>query len=772
MAVNGDARAQAGMGADAGDYDGDARMDLVLTTFAHDRYTLYHNVDGRHFEDASTSAGIAGPTFVRMGWGAAFFDADLDGKLDLFFANGHIFSDIDKFPQLGETYRQKNQLLLNLGTRFRDVSERAGAGLQIAAVGRGLAVGDLDNDGDLDLVVSNTDGAPTLLENRQATKHHWVAVRAVAATGNRFAIGAKVTSAAAARSRCARSARAGASSRRTTCGRTSGSAITQVPSTWRSACRADAAGNGNSFRATASTSSRCPNQPASREPGRRPMSSRVRASDEAAPDRGPLSTFAVVGGHSAGRAESHLSTRARGVGSAGAVSETARTRERCVPAGASGPGARRAAPRVVRCASRRRAPGPAVTKGLLDPGFRGARLLPDRETPRTGQAALDVKRAKDLPRELTLDARAFGAELRRLIDDVRDVAVAEFLITAIEPDGPADPPSGLRTTVRYDIVGAGTKAYRVEHVGEWEMGWRRNASGWQVVRWTAASHLVSRARHPVFTEITAAALGGNDSFRRQLNIDLDSWMATFDSVLTRDSNGHQGVSVGDADGDGLDDLYVAQPAGLPNRLYRNRGDSTFEDITDQAGVGVLDDTAQSLFADVDNDGDQDLVVATSTDPLLFINDGKGHFTLVPDAFRFARPLQGVLTSITMADYDRDGFLDLYLCVYSYFFGAGEDKAGTPAPYYDARNGPPGVLFRNDGHGRFVDATADAGLDVGNDRYHFAAAWADYDGDGWPDLLVANDFGTKNLYHNLGRRDGKVRFEDVAASAGVSITAPA
>ena len=152
----------------------------MLTTFAHDRYTLYHNVDGRHFEDASTSAGIAGPTFVRMGWGAAFFDADLDGKLDLFFANGHIFPDIDKFPQLGETYRQKNQLLLNVGTRFRDVSERAGAGLQIAAVGRGLAVGDLDNDGDLDLVINNADGPPTVLENRQATKHHWVAVRAVA----------------------------------------------------------------------------------------------------------------------------------------------------------------------------------------------------------------------------------------------------------------------------------------------------------------------------------------------------------------------------------------------------------------------------------------------------------------------------------------------------------------------------------------------------------------------------------------------------------------
>jgi len=107
-----------------------------------------------------------------------------------------------------------------------------------------------------------------------------------------------------------------------------------------------------------------------------------------------------------------------------------------------------------------------------------------------------------------------------------------------------------------------------------------------------------------------------------------------------------------------------------------------------------------------------------------------------------------------------------VCVYSYLFGAGEDKAGTPAPYHDARNGPPGVLFRNDGRGRFIDVTGDAGLDVGNDHYHFAAAWADYDGDGWPDLLVANDFGTKNLYRNLGRRNGTVAFEDVAVSAGL------
>jgi tetratricopeptide (TPR) repeat protein/peroxiredoxin len=402
---------------------------------------------------------------------------------------------------------------------------------------------------------------------------------------------------------------------------------------------------------------------------------------------------------------------------------------------------------------------------LLGAGFRGSRLLPGSEVSVGASPQLEIFRAPHMSSELVLDRAAFAKDLAALVSDFDSLQTAEFLITAIEVDRATDPL--VRTVVRFDLAGAARGGGRAERLGRWRMTWRRGADTvWRVSEWVALEHLRSRARAPVFAETTEAAFGANDSFRRQLVPGLDHWASRLDAVFMSGGMGHHGVSVGDYDGDGLDDLHVSQPEGLPNRLFRNNGDGTYTDVTAAAGVAILDRTSQALFADVENDGDQDLLLLTRTGPFLFLNDGKGRFTRDRDAFQFQKPLQGSLTSAAMADFDRDGFLDVYFCAYGYFIGVSEDKAGPPSPYHDALNGSPNVLLRNDGRGRFLDVTQAVGLDHNNDRFSFAAAWGDYDADGWPDLLVANDFGRKNLYRNLGLVDGQVRFKDVAAEAGV------
>jgi hypothetical protein len=154
---------------------------------------LYRNLDGRLFEDVTLRAGLEAATFERMGWGVAFADMDHDGDLDLLFANGHIYPNVDQFPDLLESFKQKSQLFLNDAGAFRDASAASGAGLQLAKSYRGLAIGDLDGDGDLDVVLSAIDDTPTLLENRQRTGNHWIALRLLKPGRNRFGIGARVS---------------------------------------------------------------------------------------------------------------------------------------------------------------------------------------------------------------------------------------------------------------------------------------------------------------------------------------------------------------------------------------------------------------------------------------------------------------------------------------------------------------------------------------------------------------------------------------------------
>ena len=383
--------------------------------------------------------------------------------------------------------------------------------------------------------------------------------------------------------------------------------------------------------------------------------------------------------------------------------------------------------------------------------------------------AVEVRQNTFAPAALARDA--FLRDLRSAMNSFSKLVTAEFQVVSIEVI-PASSFSGstgsngatgmqLQTRVRYELVGSGRDFYREQRVGHWDLEWiAASVDEYRIRKWQALDENWSRAAKPIYLDIAAQALGGNASYSSQLVHGADYWRTVLDGACGIDIYGNNGVSVGDIDGDGFDDLYVCQPAGLPNRLYRNRGDGTFKDITESSGVGILENTACALFADFDNDGKQDLIVVRTSGPTLFLNQGDGKFRMKPDAFKFANPPQGTFTGAAAADYDRDGWLDIYFCLYIYYQGT--DQYKYPSPYYDAENGPPNFMMRNNRDGTFRDVTAESGLDRNNTRYSFCCGWADYNRDGWPDLYVVNDFGRKNLYRN--NRDGT--FTDVAPQAGV------
>jgi Flp pilus assembly protein TadD len=332
------------------------------------------------------------------------------------------------------------------------------------------------------------------------------------------------------------------------------------------------------------------------------------------------------------------------------------------------------------------------------------------------------------------------------------IHTAEFQITRID----ARPDGVLSTRVRYELVGSGPGFHREQRVGWWDLEWAAApANQYRLRSWKYGEETRARSAKRWFEDIAPNAFERAPSFREQLLRGVDDWRTVLDAACGIDIYGHNGVSVGDIDGDGFDDLYVCQPAGLPNRLYRNRGDGTFEDITESSGVGLLENTACAIFADFSHNGRQDLIVVRAEGPLLFLNQGGAKFRLKPDAFQFANPPQGTFTGAAAADYDRDGWLDIYFCLYSYYQGA--DQYRYPTPYYAAENGPPNFMFGNNRDGTFRDVTAQSGLNQYNTRYSFCCGWGDHNRDGWPDLYVVNDFGRKNLYRNNG--DGT--FTDVA-----------
>ena len=393
--------------------------------------------------------------------------------------------------------------------------------------------------------------------------------------------------------------------------------------------------------------------------------------------------------------------------------------------------------------------------------FLGSSLRPVEARLLRSDGGLEVTQNK-FSAQANLGRDAFLRDLRSAFDVFSKVATADFQVTNIDARS-AQLSQRLRTRVRYELAGSGSGFYREQRVGYWELEWISPTGSheeFQVRRWQAFDETRSRSASPIFVDIAASALGGNSSYSAQMLQSVDYWRTVLDGACGIDIYGHNGVSVADIDNDGFDDLYVCQPAGLPNRLYRNRGDGTFDDITEASGLGILDNTACALFADFSNRGLQDVVVMRSTGPLLFLNEGNGKFRHKPNAFQFASPPQGTFTGAAAADYDRDGFLDIYFCLYIYYQGT--DQYKYPVPYHDAENGPPNFMMRNNRDGTFRDVTVESGLSQNNTRYSFCCGWSDYNRDGWPDLYVVNDFGRKNLYHNNG--DGT--FTDVAPRVGV------
>jgi hypothetical protein len=192
VAYSAEGRPRSGMGVDCADFDEDGWMDLFVANIDHEMYSIYRNNRDETFDDLAMPTGIGAATRMMSGWGLKFLDYDNDGNLDLFLANGNP-DDLIESVHPGVTYREPPILLHNTGRGFQNVSQQSGPLFSTPISARGLAIGDFDNDGAVDVLIAINNGAPLLLRNNAGKQNHWLGVRLVGKKSNPDAVGARVT---------------------------------------------------------------------------------------------------------------------------------------------------------------------------------------------------------------------------------------------------------------------------------------------------------------------------------------------------------------------------------------------------------------------------------------------------------------------------------------------------------------------------------------------------------------------------------------------------
>ena len=314
----------------------------------------------------------------------------------------------------------------------------------------------------------------------------------------------------------------------------------------------------------------------------------------------------------------------------------------------------------------------------------------------------------------------------------------------------------LTTTRQLFAISGRTHNGIVEQNATWVIDWNpRTADGLPRISRIEMVHfeqVVTRhAGGPLFADCTGAVLKNNACYSEQLLRGYGHWMRRIQDTRYLIGVSTPGIAVGDVNGDGLEDLYLCQAKGLPNRLFLQNADGTATDAAATWQVDWLESSRSALLIDLDNDGDQDLAVAILGGIVLAENDQQRGFRL-----RDVLATGDDTMSLSAADYDADGWLDLYVSVHHPDQQLGRVSHSGPIPsasprfvYHDANNAGGNHLFRSkmgdDGMWKFIDVTRLVGLDVNNRRWTFAAVWEDYDNDGDPDVYVANDFGRDNPY---------------------------